>query len=620
MKFPSIKTLTEGFKTTLRLYPLEVAFALVGTIAATVNVELNNIDPDGENWCMRVLMAANLGLLLSLAITLFTRSRKINAGTKWVFRAAAIALTVVLCLLIDPYHKQSDYIRFFLLSLSFHLFVAYAGFTIKGHIQGFWQFNKTLFLRFLTSVLYSGVLYLGLAAAIGALNFLFNFKFESDSFFILWIWIAGMFNTLFFLAGIPTDLSALDRDESYPKGLKIFTQYVLVPLATVYVVILLAYEVKIALQWSLPKGLVSNIILGYAVFGILSLLLVYPIREREENKWLKTYAKSFYFLMLPLLGLLFVAVGTRVFMYGITESRYFLIVLAFWLLFISVYFLLFKKQNIKLIPISLSLLTLLSVYGPQSAFSVSKYSQTGILLDIFKKHDAFKKGKLTPLKVKIDSASAEEAINKIEYLIGDHDLTALQPYIAKDLKAVNDSISKGKDRDYYFNRYGAKRYKIDWTVKYLGLSKYSYRYGDDDMYLTGLGYYSFMTVSNVLNVKGFDYMLPNLAADTIPLKLNNLSLKRSVKQNGRLMELLIDNELLKFNIDTFAKTLAKIKPEEITIPGGAQELPISRMMITQRGKKFSATLLVKSISFQINKKALEGDVYIEGSYLIKDLR
>jgi membrane-bound metal-dependent hydrolase YbcI (DUF457 family) len=167
---------------------------------------------------------------------------------------------------------------------------------------------------------------------------------------------------------------------------------VLIPLATVYVVILLAYEIKILVQWELPKGLVSNLILGYAVFGILSLLLVYPIREQEENKWLKTYARSFYFLLIPLLGLLFTAAGTRIFRYGITEMRYFLIVLACWLLFITVYFLVAKKQNIKLIPISLSILTLLSIYGPQSAFQVSMYSQRRILVEVFKKNNAFKNG------------------------------------------------------------------------------------------------------------------------------------------------------------------------------------------------------------------------------------
>jgi low affinity Fe/Cu permease len=62
------------------------------------------------------------------------------------------------------------------------------------------------------------VLFLGIAAAIGATNFLFNFKFEWDTYAILWVWIVGMFTTIFFLAGVPVNTAALDEDLSYPKG------------------------------------------------------------------------------------------------------------------------------------------------------------------------------------------------------------------------------------------------------------------------------------------------------------------------------------------------------------------------------------------------------------------
>lgn len=619
MKFPSIKTLAEGFKTTLALYPFEVAFALIGTIAATVNVELDNINRIGESWCVRIMMVSNLGLLLSLAVTLYTRSRNVPALKKWGLRGLVVLLAVLICALLDPYYRQSDYLRFFLLSLSFHLMVAYAGFTGNGYIHGFWQFNKTLFLRFLTGVLYSGVLYLGLAAAIAALNFLFNFKFEGDTFLILFIWIAGMFNTLFFLAGVPVNLSTLDQDDSYPKGLKVFTQYVLVPLATVYVLILLAYEVKILVQWSLPKGFVSNIILGYAVFGILSLLLVYPIREREENKWLKTFAKSFYFLMLPLLALLFVAVGTRVFNYGVTEERYFLIVLAFWLLFISVYFLVFKKQNIKLIPVSLSVLTLLSVYGPQSAFSVSKYSQTRILVNIFKKHNAFKDGKLQPLTTKIDSASGAEVVSKVEYLVREHDFASLQPYITKNLNAVSDSLSKGKDRDIYYNRFEFKYEKTEWMIKYLKLTKYYGRYGITDS-AAGFGYYRFESATDIQRLASYDYIISGLATDSIPLKIDNISVKRNERQNRQVLMLTINNQQMEFNIQQFAKALSELKINDPAIQGEAQKLPLAQMTIAKRIDGFDVTLVITSINFTMENKIPDNNIYIDGYYLIKELR
>lgn len=365
MKFPSIHQLTQGAVNVVKRFPLEVLFALAGTIAGIVNIELNKhyTEPNyiQQSWCWRITAGANLGLLLALAATLYSESRQLHVQKKWLLRLVAVIITVGIVATISPFERTTDAIRFFLLSFAFHLLVSFAAFGQRATAQGFWQFNKTLFLRFLTSALYSAVLFLGLSAAIAASNFLFNLKIEWDTYVILWTCIVGMFSTVFFLAGVPSNYAELNQDHDYPKALKIFTQYVLIPLATVYVVILLAYEAKIIIEWQLPKGLVSRLILGYAVFGILSILLVYPIRNQEGSKWIKTYAKTFYLLLLPLIVLLFVAMSTRVFKYGVTEFRYFLIVLAFWMLFISLYFLLSAQKNIKLIPVSLCIYRTLKI-------------------------------------------------------------------------------------------------------------------------------------------------------------------------------------------------------------------------------------------------------------------
>ncbi len=622
MKFPSIKNLARGAKNTIIRFPIELLFALAGTIAATVNVELNNLSPEAESWCTRVIMIGNLGLLLSLSATLFTESRGTTGSKKWSIKIAAVILTVLLLLLIDPEKNQADYIRFFLLSLAFHLLVAYAAFTNKGHIQGFWQFNKTLFLRFLTSVLYSSVLYAGLAAALGAMNLLFNFKFESDTFSILWLWIVGIFSTMFFLAGVPANYAQLDEDAGYPKGLKVFTQYVLIPLATIYLVILIAYEAKILVQWNLPKGYVSYLILGYAVFGILSLLLVYPIREHEENRWLKTFARSFYFLLLPLLMLLFVAVGTRVFDYGITEQRYFLIMLAIWLLFISVYFLAFKKQNIKLIPISLSIVTLVSIYGPQGAFSISQYSQKRILVNLFERHHAVKEGRLIAIST-IDSADGANATDKLRYLIYQHDLISLQPYVNKDLKAVSDSIAKQKGRynsRFRMNRYEQRQRNLEWVIRYLGLKKYGKNRYDEIGGVDVKDSYAFKT-NDIVSIKGNDYMVDVNGADTDLIKFDGISFKRKVVDYTKLI-LVIDGEEFIFKDDELAKGLLKrndLKKYAEDDDRNAYLVPPDLLTLTKQGKNYKVTVIIDNFSFgKLGKEKIQ-PMYVGGTYLIKKL-
>jgi len=629
MKFPSIKNLADNALNTLKRFPFEILFALAGTIAATIYINKDELLP--SSLYTKIMMTANLGLLLSLATTLFVESK--GNQKRLLIRLVAV---VIACGIIFTFNQQLstiDGLRFFLLSLAFHLLVAFSAFTEKGQIQGFWQFNKTLFLRFLASMLYSAVLYLGLAAAISASKFLFNLHFEYKIYGILFAWIACIFNTVFFLAGVPSNLKELNNDHTYPKGLKVFTQYVLIPLASVYVVILLAYEVKILIQWSLPKGLVSNLILGYAVFGILSILLIYPLRNQEENKWIKTYARSFYFLLIPLLALLFLAVFTRILPYGITAPRYFLIVLAGWLLFITFYFLLSQKQNIKVIPVSLCILALLSVYGPQSAFSVSRYSQMHLLTNIFKKYGAFKNGKLSSLnKIKITDKDGRSAIDKLNYFVYDNDISGLQPYVKKDISKLIDSISHTEGITYKYakmskavvNEYELKRKELDWVTNYLGLGRFT------DEGLKTYGYLFETENGHLIATKGYDYVLGlnymvTDPADDPYLTIDDIRIKQNVNAINTYT-LYLNNEQVSFNARDIADSLIRnenklklyLKSTEYLMK--EFKLPNYVMRFTKQTKHFKISLQIDNLRCNytnINDITIE---QVDGSYLISVLK
>lgn len=461
MKSPSLQSLYSSFIYVLKRFPLEFFFALLGVIAASIHVEIRGIDEETSGWCIRLIMTGVLGLVLSLSATLISESRNFTSGRKYLLGLFAVLAAFVFFFLLDPMNRETDYFRFVLLAAAFHLLVAFAAFIGKDHINAFWQFNRYLFLRFLTGALYSAVLYLGLSATIGSMNLLFNFGFEWDTFAILWIWIAGLFQTVFFLSGVPEDVHILEGDKSYPKGLKVFTQYVLIPLASVYVVILLAYEIKILIVQELPKGLVSTLILAYAVFGILSLLLIYPVRNLPENKWFKTYSKSFYFLLIPLILLLVWAVAVRVIDYGVTEERYFLIVLAIWLTFITAYFLLSKQQDIRVIPVSLAIIIMLSVFGPQGAFSISRNSQLKELETLFNKYDALRNNELHAITKPVDSADRERLVSVINYLVDKHGVKSLQAVSAVKVEGIEKYYRAKEKRDSLNMKYTSYQMRQD---------------------------------------------------------------------------------------------------------------------------------------------------------------
>src|SRR5690606_17827073 len=117
-------------------------------------------------------------------------------------------------------------------------------------------------------------------------------------------------------------------------------------------------------------------ILSYAIFGILSILLVYLVRKDAENKWIRLFNKLFYFSLIPLLIFLLLGIMLRINAHGMTDYYYIILILSFWLSFITVMYLIKSaNMNIKWIPVSLSILGIIAAYGPLSSSYVSRTAQ-----------------------------------------------------------------------------------------------------------------------------------------------------------------------------------------------------------------------------------------------------
>ncbi|GAB2780819.1 hypothetical protein HNQ93_001306 [Hymenobacter luteus] len=398
MKLPSLQHLVSEAATVLRRFPLTLLCAFVLGGVGIYLIYLSDSGKAQPEWTLPVLSAAGLGLSFSLAVALAAERYRWPA---WGRLAAAVGVVALLGLWYAACPPELNLIwglRLFVLLVALHLLVAVVPYLPElrrnADTPGFWRYNETLFLRILISGLYSGVLFAGCALALVAIDNLFDVELDERLFGYLFTVLATVFNTWFFLAGVPQNFAALEQEATYPKGLKVFTQFVLLPLVVLYLGILYAYLGRILVQWELPKGWVSILVLALAVAGILALLLIHPIRNAAENTWIRTFARWFYLALFPLLGLLAVAIGTRIRAYGITEERYFVLVLAAWLLVMATYFLVRKGQGIIWIPASLAVVALLSVAGPWGAFATAERSQLSQLREISAQYKLLKDGKL----------------------------------------------------------------------------------------------------------------------------------------------------------------------------------------------------------------------------------
>ncbi|MBT8462466.1 MAG: DUF4153 domain-containing protein, partial [Gemmatimonadetes bacterium] len=281
--------------------------------------------------------------------------------------------------------------------------------------------------------------------ALLAVDNLLGVNVEGETYFRLWCVIAFLFNTWFFISGIPEDLEALDRRADYPPALKVLGQYILSPLVTVYLLIITAYLGRILITRVWPSGWIGYLVSSVAVAGILSLLLLYPIEEREENRWVRSYARWFYIGLIPANVMLLLAIWKRIQQYAITEPRYFLVILSLWLAGISLFYAFSRSRNIKVIPATLALLAIVTFAGPWSAYAVSRRSQTARLENLLQRNGMLVDGRVRAVEdsdgVPFDDRREIGAV--LSYLAETHGTGSIEPWFPEGRLAEVDTIARG---------------------------------------------------------------------------------------------------------------------------------------------------------------------------------
>jgi hypothetical protein len=159
----------------------------------------------------------------------------------------------------------------------------------------------------------------------------------------------------------------------------------------------------------------TRLILAYSTLGILANLLLFPLINKEGNRWISIFSRAYYITLLPLIILLYLAISTRVAEYGITEPRYYGFVLMVWLLLIAIYFVVSKKKNIKAIPYSLAIIAFATVFGPWSASSISINDQKTRTLEMMDSLKIFGNGKLKS-DIIVTNDEQESLQSQFEYL------------------------------------------------------------------------------------------------------------------------------------------------------------------------------------------------------------
>ncbi|MDH3298805.1 MAG: DUF4153 domain-containing protein, partial [Gemmatimonadota bacterium] len=190
-------------------------------------------------------------------------------------------------------------------------------------------------------------------------------------------------------------------------------------------------------EW--PSGWIGWLVSSVSVVGVLSILLTHPIRGREENRWIASYSRWFWLIMIPAIGMLLVAIWKRIAQYGVTEPRYILVVLTLWLAAMALLYGILRSQNIKLLPLSLCALAIVTFGGPWGAYAVSRNSQTQRFTELLDRNGMLEDGRAVAATADVPLEDRQELSGSLTYLLATHGSGHLTELLGAD-QAVTDSV------------------------------------------------------------------------------------------------------------------------------------------------------------------------------------
>lgn len=548
----AIKSILSGLYLSIKRFPITI---LLSACVACILIAISETNPT-EDTLSKIAMALSLGIPLSLCIKLFfergnaKNSFKLLAG----YAVGAVILVLYYFYLLDDF-QMVEVTRYIAVSLALYLTFIYIPYFPRK--QRFEAYVITLFTGFFTTVIYSAVLYSGLSAILFAVDKLLGVRIQGEVYYYTFLLVVFLFAVSYFLAGIPLSTEE-SSEKSYPKLLKILLLYIVMPLISAYTIILYIYFAKIVITWQWPVNIVTNLVLWYSVIAIMVLFFITPIKS--ENKWADFFLKFFPKIILPVLAMMFISISIRIIAYGVTENRYFVIVLALWVFAVMLYLSFTKKLRNIIIPVSLALIALISVFGPLSSYSVSKHSQNIRFENILVKNNMLKAGKIEassdiPKKDKADISSI------LTYFNNNHNISDIK-YLPENFKMDNME-----------NTFG---------FAYEGLVN-----GDGNYF-----YLSRQQTESSIDVRGYDYYINSMIASS----------NKNTKENALNVIYNYDSTVIKINYEgkeiytkdfnAFIQKLADKYPGEAKNNNPTTE----EMTFTDENEKLKVKFIFNSIS------------------------
>jgi len=441
LKWFSVENIWDGLQSLFRRFPLVAFDTLVASAAGVILLE-----SERQNWTwqghetlehvlLKVMLMAILGFPLLTGFSLLSEKFKWNTIYHWLAQAGGVVLLLIYYFVLPANPEQwgeMQAMRLFLFNVVAYLAALSIPFYEKNQSLKFWRFVETAFARAVVAAFFSFTLWAGISLSLAAIDYLFGVNIKGEIYMEVWALVVGVFGAWFFLSGFPHVHESLPDRAENSRILRIFIQYICIPLLCIFFVILYVYLGKIVVLWDWPKGGVADWILGFSSAGFLVYILAYPLIQKNDYPFLKKFFRVFFALVLPMVIVLFLAIGIRIKEYGVTESRYLVALGGIWLLASSLYFLFSKHKELKILPYVATAFLFLANFGPWGMYAVSVSSQYNRLEGLLDQYNLLENGRVKPVadQEMIPLSDRVSIHSKIQFLSRHRDTEKLQEWFA----------------------------------------------------------------------------------------------------------------------------------------------------------------------------------------------
>ena len=446
-------------KISFKRFP-EVLFVsiMIVIIGIMLNHEPNFTDEILERF-EKIMMILCLSVPLSAyGKLLYENGKKVRVVTDIV---VVFTLFIIYLTIPSPINNQFM-IRFAILIVSSIL-----AFTLINYYntKNYSIYILKLISNFFITLLYSIILYLGIISIIFTVEKLFELSINQEIYFDVFIIICGLFSITYFFAILPKSKNIIELIE-YPFVLKKLLFFIIIPLLTIYTMILYLYFGRIIILKEFPINLLGHLVLWYGFISTIAMFFINKVNQ--ENKFIMKFYKYFPVAIMVPLFMLFLAIFKRISNYSITPPRYFVIILGLWIFGCMVYIFFSKKFKSNFLVIAAICLLLISIYGPFSSFSLSKkFPKDSVFRNMIENGEIIKNNEISDINKK-------EISNFINYFDEFHEFKDIK-ILPEDFEISSmEEVFGFKNFDYYGSSYNAIRYYNNYEDYVIDISGYTY--------------------------------------------------------------------------------------------------------------------------------------------------